>query len=252
MRKPRKAIVAFTILLVCCLPFRSAVAQLSNYEFDGEKAMRFALFYGSMTNQWSGKIEDEKFSTVVIDLSTARSTFGSFKYQASHRYKILGDIISVLYSGNGIAEKPDPGTPTLTSIFGWHNFAISPLHTSHFQLSAGGHIGDYFYGIEGLHSDRKSDKNTSGTIYYYGGYGPVLMADVALGSSELLFHYEGAYVFTFGNEPIEGLPDQKPNILNQTFELRFRRMFLNMEVVYGLNDWGNRIKRQQFGVGISI
>ena len=238
-------------LLLLVLAY-SMNAQLKNYTFDGEGTMRFAVFYGKMTNEWSGKIEDETFGTVVIDYGNSKSTFGWGKYQNSHRYKILGDVISVLYAGNGLAEKPNIGTPTLTSIFGWHNFAFSAFYTNYVQLSAGAHIGDYFYGVEGIHTSRKSDQNTSGTIYYYGGVGPVVMADVSMFDSGVFLHYEGAYAFTWGEEPRPGYPDQKPNILNQMFELRFARMFFNVEVVYGLNDYGNRIKRQQFGIGISL
>ncbi len=241
-----------TLVIALFLGIGVAKAQLSEYPLDGDKTMRFALFYGSLTNQWSGKIENESFSTVVFDFSNSRSTFGSFKFQSSHRYKILGDVISILYSGNGIGEKPDPGTPNLTSVFGWHNYAVSALSTPYFQLSVGGHIGDYFYGIEGLHNSRRSDKNTSGTTYYYGGYGPVAMMDIAVGKTGVWLHYEGAYAFTFGEYPRLNTPDQRPHILNQTFEVRWRQVFFNVEMVYGLNNYGNRIQRQQFGIGVSI
>ncbi|MDN4164546.1 hypothetical protein QWY31_03480 [Cytophagales bacterium LB-30] len=229
----------------------SSYAQLSTYQFDGQKVMRLALFYGSLTNEWSGKIEDESHSTVVFDWSRTRSTFGWGKYQASHRFKILGDVISSLYTG-GILHKTPPGTPYLSSFLGWHNFALSALYTKHAQVSLGLHAGDYLYGIHGLHPDRDSDQNTSGTRYYYGGFGPAWMADVALGKSGFFIHYEGSYAFTVGEEPLAVAPDVKPRILNQMFELRFRKLFFNVEVVYGLNDWGNRIKRQQFGIGVQI
>ena len=240
-----------TLLLLFSLLSIGAQAQLSAYPLAGQKTNRFALYYGSLTNEWSGKIEDEKHSTVVFDWSQSKSTFGWGKYQNSHRYKILGDIISVLYTG-GIMGKTEPGTPYLTNLIGWHNFAFSALYNDYFQLSLGLHAGDYMYGIEGLHSDKDSDKNTSGTRYYYGAVGPAWMADAAIGKTGFWLHYEGAYAFTFGKEPLEVAPDVKPNMLNQTFELRWRQVFFNVEVVYGLNDWGNRIKRQQFGIGVHI
>ncbi|WP_421872000.1 hypothetical protein [Marinoscillum sp.] len=229
----------------------AGMAQLSAYPLAGVKTNRFALFYGSLTNEWSGKIENEKHSTVVFDWSQSKSTFGWGKYQNSHRYKILGDIISVLYTG-GILEKTEPGTPYLTNLVGWHNFAFSALYNDYFQLSLGLHAGDYLYGIEGLHTDKDSDQNTSGTRYYYGAAGPAWMADAAIGNTGFWLHYEGSYAFTFGKEPLEVAPDVKPNILNQTFEVRWRKVFVNAEIVYGLNDWGNRIKRQQYGIGIHI
>lgn len=229
----------------------SAYAQLSSYKMDGKKTMRFALYYGSLTNEWSGKNENESLSTVVFDWSQSRSKFGWGKYQSSHRYKILGDIISVLYNG-GILHETPAGTPYLTNLIGWHNYAFSVLYNDYVMVSAGVHAGDYLYGIEGLHSDKDSDKNTSGTRYYYGAVGPSWMADAAIGKTGFWLHYEGAYAFTFGKAPLEVAPDVKPNILNQTFELRWRKMFVNAEIVYGLNDWGNRIKRQQFGIGVHI
>lgn len=240
-----------TLLLLFSLLSLGTHAQLSTYPLAGQKTNRFALYYGSLTNEWSGKIEDEKHSTVVFDWSQSKSTFGWGKYQNSHRYKILGDIISVLYTG-GIMGKTEPGTPYLTNLIGWHNFAFSALYNDYFQLSLGLHAGDYMYGIEGLHSDKDSDKNTSGTRYYYGAVGPAWMADAAIGNTGFWLHYEGSYAFTFGKEPLEVAPDVKPNMLNQTFELRWRQVFFNAEVVYGLNDWGNRIKRQQFGIGVHI
>lgn len=244
-----KRYVPMVILLVASFVGR---AQLTEYPLNEEKTMRFALYYGSLTNEWSGKVEDESHSTVVFDWSQSKSTFGWGKYQNSHRYKILGDVISILYSGQGILGKTEAGTPYLSNLVGWHNFAFSALYTEYAQLSLGVHAGDYWYGIEGLHTDRDSDKNTSGTNYYYGAVGPAWMADVAVGRTGFWLHYEGSYAFTFGKEPLEGTPDVKPNILNQMFELRWRQVFFNAEVVYGLNDWGNRIKRQQFGIGVSI
>lgn len=236
------------LLLLICL---STQAQLSAYPLAGQKTQRFALFYGKLTNEWSGKVEDESLGTVVFDWSQSKSTFGWGKYQNSHRYKILGDVISTLYNG-GILHKTPAGTPYLTNLVGWHNFAFSALYNKHAMLSAGFHAGDYMYGIEGLHTDKDSDKNTSGTRYYYGAVGPAWMADVALGNTGIWLHYEGSYAFTFGKEPLEVAPDVKPKILNQTFELRWRKVFFNAEIVYGMNDWGNRIKRQQYGVGIHI
>ncbi|MFZ1806214.1 MAG: hypothetical protein WAU36_03275 [Cyclobacteriaceae bacterium] len=221
-------------------------AQLSEVKTDG-KIFRTALYYGKMTNEWSGKIENEKFSAIVFDISYSRSTYGNFKFQSSHRYKILGDVIALLYTKPGIAEKPTPGTPTLTSVIGWHNYGLSLVSTQYVQFSAGGHIGDYFYGVEGLHSSRKAVENTSGTIYYYGGFGPLAMVDVSIPGTPLVLHYEGSYAFTFGEKPVS--PDQQPEILNQMFELRLDKVFFNLEIVSGLNDWSNRIKRQQFGIG---
>lgn len=221
-------------------------AQLSEIKTDG-KTFRTALYYGKMTNEWSGKIENEKFSAFVLDISYSRSTYSNFKFQSSHRYKILGDVMALLYTKPGLAEKPAPGTPTLTSIFGWHNYGLSLVSTKYIQFSAGGHIGDYFYGVEGLHTSRKSEQNTSGTIYYYGGYGPLAIIDINFPGTPMVLHYEGSYAFTFGEKPVA--PDQQPEILNQMFELRYNKVFLNLEIVNGLNDWGNRIKRQQFGIG---
>lgn len=242
----------YTIVLVMGLSLSlSGYAQLSTYSLNGKKAMRYALFYGSLTNEWSGKIENESHSTVVFDWSISRSTSGWGKYQASHRFKVLGDIISVLYTG-GILHETPTGTPYLSSFIGWHNFAFSAFHSKYAQLSLGLHAGDYLYGIEGIHTDRHSDQNTSGTTYYYGAVGPAWMADVALGKSGVFLHYEGSYAFVFGPEPLAVAPDVKPNILNQTFELRYHKLFFNVEVVYGLNDWGNRIQRQQFGIGVQI
>jgi len=238
------------ILLGFCLSL-SGYAQLSEYPLNGEKTQRFALFYGTLTNEWSGKVEDVSHSTVVIDWSQSKSTFGWGKYQNSHRYKILGDIISVLYTG-GILHETETGTPYLSNLLGWHNFAFSALYTEYAQVSLGLHAGDYLYGIEGINNDKDSDQNTSGTRYYYGAAGPAWMADLAMGKSGFWLHYEGSYAFTFGKEPLEVAPDVKPRILNQSFELRWRQLFINTEIVYGLNDWGNRIKRQQYGIGIQI
>lgn len=220
--------------------------QLSEAYTDG-KIFRTALYYGKMTNEWSGKIESETFDAVVLDISFSRSQYSNFKFQSSHRYKILGDVMALLYTKPGIAEKPNPGTPTLSSVFGWHNYALSLVSTKYIQFSAGGHIGDYYYGVEGLHTSRKSDKNTSGTIYYYGGYGPLAIVDLSIPGTSMVLHYEGSYAFTFGEQPVA--PDQQPEILNQMFELRYNKIFLNLEIVNGLNDWGNRIKRQQLGIG---
>ena len=241
----------YLLTIVCLFSFFFSEAQLSTYVKNGDKTMRFALFHGKMTNQWSQKVENEKFSAIVFDLSNSRSTFGKFKFQSSHRYKILGDIIALLYTDPGLSEKPTPGTPVITSVLGWHNYGISLLSTKHFQFSTGGHIGDYFYGVEGLHlSNRKSPENTSGTMNYYGGAGPLVFVDVALFNSGIFFHYEGSYAFTFGETPV--LPDVQPKILNQMFELRWSNWYLNLEIVNGLNTTGNRIVRRQFGIGLSI
>ncbi|HCX22062.1 MAG: hypothetical protein CMB80_19405 [Flammeovirgaceae bacterium] len=239
------------IIMLTLLTY-SSQAQLSDYPLDGEKTMRFALYYGAITNEWSGKIEDEKSSTVVFDWSQSRSTFGWGKYQNSHRYKIFGDVISMLYSGAGISGKPAAGTPILTSIFGWHNFAFSAFHSDYLQLSLGLHAGDYWYGIEPITIHKRSEQNTSGSRYYYGATGPAWMADVAIGNTGFWVHYEGAYAFLWGGQPEPDSLDVKPDILNQTFEVRWRQLFVTAEIVYGMNDWGNRIKRQQFGFGISI
>lgn len=238
------------LVLILAMP-RTGIAQLSSYSLDGSKTMRLSLFQGKLTNEWTMKIENESHSAFVIDVSNSRTTIGAFKYQASHRYKFLGDIISVLYTPPGLAEKPNPGTPSLTSVFGWHNWGMSFISTKYIQVSAGVHLGDYFYGVEGLHpSDRKAIENTSGTINYYGGAGPALIVDVALFDSGVFFHYEGSYAFTFGETPV--FPDQKPEMLNQIFELRYNRAFLNFELVNGLNNTGNRIVRRQIGLGLSI
>ncbi|HNP19683.1 MAG TPA: hypothetical protein PKL31_14695 [Fulvivirga sp.] len=241
----------YLITIVYILSFFFCQAQFSKYPNKGEKVMRFAVFHGKITNEWSQKVENESHSAFVIDIGNSRSTFGNFKFQSSHRYKILGDVISMLYTEPGYSEKPTPGTPVITSVVGWHNYGISLYSTNYFQLSVGGHLGDYFYGIEGLHeSNRKSPENTSGTINYYGGVGPVLFVDLALFDSGLFFHYEGSYAFTFGETPV--LPDVQPKILNQMFELRWNNLYLNLEIVNGLNTTGNRIVRRQLGIGISI
>ena len=241
--------VLFSSIVLMFLLQTPGLAQLNEVGSEG-KTFRTALYYGKMTNEWSGKIENEEYSAFVLDISYSRSTYGNFKFQSSHRYKILGDVMALLYTKPGIAEKPEPGTPAITSVFGWHNYGLSLYASKYFQLSAGGHIGDYFYGVEGLHNSRRSDKNTSGTVYYYGGYGPLAILDVNIPGTNVILHYEGSYAFTFGEKPVA--PDQQPEILNQMFELRYKRMFINLEIVNGLNDWGNRIKRQQFGIGVQF
>lgn len=244
--KKGKAVIVLCLTIAFFLFQTKSHAQLSELERKG-KIFRTALYYGKMTNEWSGKMENEEFSAIVLDISYSRSAYANFKFQSSHRYKILGDVMALLYTQPGIGKKPTPGTPTLTSILGWHNYGLSLVSTKYVQFSAGGHIGDYFYGVEGLHTSRKSVENTSGTIYYYGGFGPLAIIDINVPGTPLVLHYEGSYAFTFGEKPVA--PDQQPEILNQMFELRYNKVFLNLEIVNGLNDWGNRIKRQQFGIG---
>ncbi len=241
--------IVFALLWIGFIPH--SYAQLSSYSLSGKKTFRTAIYYGKMSNQWSQKVEDVSYGTVVVDIGNTRSTYAPFSFQSSHRYKIIGDIIALLYTPPGLSDKPEPGTPIITSVIGWHNYALSLYSKKYLQLSLGGHIGDYYYGIEGLSTaNRKSPDNTSGTMYYYGGGGPLLIADLALFNSGIIFHYEGAYAFTFGEKPVA--PDVKPNILNQTFELRLEKLYVCFELVKGLNTTGNRIERYQIGLGFSM
>ena len=237
-------------LLAGLLTFASGtcIAQLSEYNLDGSKAFRIALYGGNVRNQWSLADPSVSFSTVLIDISSARSTFAPLKLQSSHRYKFLGDIVSLIYSGSII--NPEDGTPSLTSFAGWHNFTLSVLSTQHVQVALGGHAGDYFYGVEGVSPHRVNEQNTNGSTYYYVGVGPAMIMDFSLGTTGFFLHYEGSYAYTFGETPLA--PDMRPNVINQSIDLRRKNLFLNLELVKGLNPTGNRIARRQLGVGISI
>ena len=226
------------------------LAQLSNFENNEVNTMRFALYYGIVDNAWSQKVDDIQLSNVLIDYSRARSNFSSFRLQSSHRYKILGDIVSLIYTKNGL-EETTPGTPILTNLVGWHNFTWSIVSQKYMQIAIGGHLGDYFYGIEGEYTKRINENNTTGSTYYHVAAGPALIADLALGASGLFLHYEGAFgKRIIGETPLA--PDQLPDFMNHTFDLRYKKMFFNFERVYGLNKTGNRSVRSQFGIGVAI
>ncbi|MEL7146957.1 MAG: hypothetical protein AAFO69_11350 [Bacteroidota bacterium] len=231
-------------------------AQLSDYALDDETALRVFFYQGIVTNSWDGKTTDDLVvSRWGVHIGFAKSNFDLGKIQRSHRLPIMGDLlIPALIDplvNNGTLEGQD-GNPILSSLVGWHNYAVSFLSNDKLQIAAGAHLGDYLYGVDPIESERYDDRNVDGSMYHYWTAGPAVIADLHLGVAGLMLHYEGAYAFTFGKEPHDPELDQKPTLINQTLELRWKKVFLNLELVNGLNTTGNKLNRTQVGLGISF
>ena len=244
-------VLSLLYLLSCC-----AYGQLSSHELNGDQRARIFLKAAIAYNEV--KYPDALGAGVItFDLDLTKSNFEFRGYNTSHRFPSLGDfwipafgeLIGFTFRGKDTpAVNGNLGSTTLSSlIFGWHNHAWSVLSTDFINLAAGFHWGDYGYGFQRYEEPNRfftANALTFADDYtdpsgYYAGFGPSWMADVAL-LPDLLFHYEGAFVFTARllKEGSSVAPKNSPNpkFLNQQFEVRYNRLFIGAEYCAALKN----------------
>ena len=241
-----KRIIILCLFHLLTIP---AFSQLSSHELDGDQRAR--VFFKAAMAYNAVKYPDALGAGVVtFDFDLTKSNFRFGGYNTSHRFPSFGDFLMPAFGeliGFTFKGKDTPavdgnlGSTSLSSLLlGWHNHAWSFVSSDFINLAAGFHWGDYSYGFQRYEEPNRfftanaltfADEYTDPSGYY-GGLGPAWMVDVSI-FPNLLFHYEGAYVFTtrFLKEGNSVAPKNSPNpqFLNQQFELRYNRIFLGAE-----------------------
>lgn len=262
------------IFLICLLSLQLK-AQLSSNSLNDETTARIFLKVGTAYN--AVKYPDAIGAGVItFDFDLTNSAFEMGGWQSSWRWPSLGDVFIPAFGeivGFTFRGKNTPGidgnlgsTNLSSLLLGWHNNAWTFISSDYINIAGGFHFGDYAYGFkryegaEGRFFTKNAlnfaDDYTDPSGYYI-GLGPAFIVDVAL-VGDLLFHYEGAYVFT-GRILKEGssvAPKNSPNpiFLNQQFELRYNHFFLGVEYCAAMknNEAPHAGRRLAFITGVTL